>query len=696
MADQGVVVDDLLIELGCEELPPKALVTLASEFAKGVVAGLDKAGFGHGEATVYASPRRLAMVIPSVPQAQQAQESERRGPAVLAAFDADGNPTKAAQGFAASCGIEVSQLGRLTTDKGEWLVHREVQQGATLNDTLSGIADAALAGLPIPKRMRWGAGTAEFVRPVHWLVMLHGDAVVPGQVLGLSSGNRTRGHRFMSSGELTIPRPGDYPTLLRDRGSVLVSIDERRQAIKSGVAAVAAEIGGRAVINDDLLDEVTSLVEWPVPLVGGFDSRFLDVPAEALVSSMQGHQKCFPVVDGAGALMPYFVAVANIASRDPKMVRAGNERVIRPRLADAEFFWNQDKKKGLDTLRGGLTNMTFQVKLGSLADKSERVGRLAATIAEAIGGTVAHALRAAHLAKADLLSAMVFEFPELQGVMGRYYAEAESEAVEVSSAIEEQYLPRFAGDMLPAGKTGFALALADRLDTLVGIFSIGQKPTGNKDPYGLRRASLGVLRMLIESRHDLDLRDLIHKAESGLADKLDGKTVTDEVFDYVMDRLKVYYSDKGIDLDVIDAVMGVRATKPLDFDNRVRAVQAFRGTVAGQTLAAANKRIGNILKKSDIDAAQLRVDVALLSDPAELALWKAVEAVRADVTLDFDRGDYEAGLARLTPLKEPVDAFFDSVMVMAEDEALKLNRLGILRDLSNLFSGAAEFSRLQG
>lgn len=695
MAELNAAVADLLIELGSEELPPKALRKLSNEFCHGVVDELDKLGFAHGDATALASPRRLAVSIAGVAGAQQAREQERRGPAVTAAFDADGNPTKAALGFAASCGVEVGALQRMSTDKGEWLVHRQLVAGSTLDQALAGIVDTALGRLPIPKRMRWGAGTAEFVRPVHWLVLLHGDRVVPGEVLGLRSGNVSRGHRFMSAGDIIIANAGAYVDTLRDQGSVLVDMDVRKAAVRDGVVAVAAEVGGTAVVNEELLDEVSALVEWPVPLVGGFDVRYLDVPSEALVSSMQGHQKCFPVVDADGRLLAHFIAVANIDSKDPAMVRAGNERVIRPRLADAEFFWQQDLKAGLERLGDGLGAMTFQVKLGSLADKAARVAALAANIVDQAGGDVASARRAAMLAKADLLSAMVFEFPELQGVMGRYYAKAAGESDAVSKAIEEQYLPRFAGDDLPSGEIGFGLALADRLDTLVGIFAIGQKPTGNKDPFGLRRAALGVLRMLIEGRHDLDLAQLIRVAADSYPAQVDANAVVDDVFDYVMERLKVYYADEGIDVDVIDAVMGVRPSRPLDFDHRVRAVQAFRATDAGKTLAAANKRTSNILRKVDFDLDGLAVAPSAFVEEAEKRLADAVDAVRAPVASAFRDGDYASGLGRLAELRNPVDAFFDQVMVMADDETLKRNRLALLMELSRMFLGAGDFSRLQ-
>ncbi|MCP5141102.1 MAG: glycine--tRNA ligase subunit beta [Gammaproteobacteria bacterium] len=696
MAESTARIADLLIELGSEELPPKALASLSREFLNGVISGLDKLGFAHGDAEAFASPRRLAVRIAAVAFAQRASEQERRGPAVAAAFDADGNPSKAALGFAASCGVAVEALERLATDKGEWLVHRQIVGGSTLDESLAGVVEASLGALPIPKRMRWGAGTAEFVRPVHWLVMMHSDQVIPGTVLGLTSGNVSRGHRFMSVGDIVIGSVGDYVNTLRDQGFVIVDMAARKAAVRDGVIGIAAEVGGHALVDEDLLDEVTALVEWPVPLIGGFDRRFLELPHEAVISSMQGHQKCFPVVGDDGRLLPHFIAVSNLRSKNPAIVRAGNERVIRPRLTDAEFFWQQDLKVGLDKLGDGLGAMTFQAELGSLADKAARVGELAAGIVEQIGGDATEARRAARLAKADLLSAMVFEFPELQGVMGRYYARAAGEPASVSLAIEEQYLPRFAGDALPTGAIGFALALADRLDTLVGIFAIGQKPTGNKDPFGLRRAALGVLRMLIEGKRDLDLLALIGGSAAVLADKVDASGSVDEVFEYVIDRLKVYYADEGIDADVIDAVMGVRPTRPLDFDLRVRAVQAFRATDAGQTLAAANKRTSNILKKVDFDLADLAVDRGAFVEPAETALANAVDAVRGPVAEAFAAGDYEAGLARLADLREPVDAFFDGVMVMADDDALKRNRLALLMDLSRMFLGAGDFSRLQG
>ena len=685
---------DLLIEIGTEELPPKALLRLSRAFSDGVRKGLIQADLAFGEVHDYAAPRRLAVWIEAVAATQADREQIRRGPALAAAFDDEGNPTPGAQGFARSCGVGVEQLEKLETDKGAWLVHRVMERGRGTAELVPDIVDRALCQLPIPKRMRWGAGTAEFVRPVHWIVLLFGDEVIDAEILGVRSGRETRGHRFHHPAPIYIGEPAAYAPLLQTEGRVLADFAERREAIRGQVIEAGVAAGGRALIDEDLLDEVTALVEWPVAVVGDFETRFLEVPSEALISTMQDNQKYFPVVDAQGRLLPHFITISNIVSRDPAQVKAGNERVVRPRLTDAAFFWNQDRRQRLEARIDRLGTMVFQSRLGTLLDKQKRVARLAAHIAAALGADPRLAERAAMLAKCDLLTQMVFEFPELQGVMGRYYARHDGEPDEVAQAIDEQYRPRFAGDALPETATGQALAIADRLDTLVGIFAIGQPPTGDKDPFALRRAALGVLRILIEGGRDLDLAELLAAAAAGFPAALAAGTAVDGVFEFMMERLRAYYTDAGIAPDVFDAVRAQRPTRPLDFHARLHAVTEFRALPEAESLAAANKRIGNILRKTE-EAIPAAVAAERLVDAAERDLAKGLDELRGEVESAFDRGDYTTGLRRLAALREPVDRFFDNVMVMAEDAALRANRLALLLQLQSLFLRAADLSRLQ-
>ena len=568
---------DLLIEIGTEELPPKALYHLSLAFEQGIREGLEKVGLPSGALHRFATPRRLAVLVESLPARQADRPLERRGPALSAAFGPDGQPTRAAEGFARSCGVTVAELQQQETDKGAWLVHLSVEPGAATADLIPGIVLAALAGLPIPKRMRWGDRDDEFVRPVHWAVLLFGDEVIPATIMGVQTGRETRGHRFHHPQPIRIASPADYARQLASEGQVIADFGERRAAVRAQAEAVAADLRGVAVIKPELLDEVTALVEWPVALAGTFERRFLDVPAEALISTMQDHQRYFPVVDAHGRLLPHFITIANLESRDPAQVRAGNERVIRPRFSDAEFFWNQDRKQPLAARMEMLKHVVFQQRLGTLADKSTRVAALARFIAERGHGHPDWAERAARLAKCDLLTQMVQEFPELQGIMGRHYALRDHEAPEVAQAQEEQYLPRFAGDRLPATATGRALALAERLDTLTGIFAIGQAPSGAKDPFALRRAALGVLRILIEGPLDLDLLALLERAAAGFEPALRAGHVVETVFEFVMDRLRGYYLDQGVRPDTFEAVLDCRPTRPLDFDQRVRAVERVPG-----------------------------------------------------------------------------------------------------------------------
>jgi glycyl-tRNA synthetase beta chain len=710
---------DFLVEIGTEELPPKSLLALAEAFRDGVATGLDAAGLTHGAALAYATPRRLAVLVRRLLDQQPEQRLERRGPPVSAAFDATGKPTRAATSFAESCGVAVADLSRITEPKGPFLFCKVTRAGAKASALLPGIIQSALDALPVARRMRWGAGTAQFVRPVHWVVVLHGDDVVPCELFGIAAGRMTRGHRFHAPKPIALRSPGVYLASLERRGHVLADFELRRERIREGVVAAAKAGGGTTLIDPAVLDEVTALTEWPVPLVGRFEPRFLELPPEVLVATLQDHQRYFPVRASDGALAPLFVAVANIDSKDPAQVRAGNERVVRPRLADAAFFYDADRKAPLDSRRGALAAVTFQAKLGSLADKSARITALAVQIARTTGGNTTHAQRAAELAKCDLLTAMVGEFPELQGVMGRYYALKDGEADEVAAALAEQYLPRFAGDALPATGAGLAVAVADKLDTLVGIFAIGQKPTGAKDPYGLRRAALGVLRILIETGVSLDLRELIRVAlDSVVADLMRRDheervrlplavtakealavpdTLPNDIYDYMMERLRAWYleSHAGMTTEMFDAVLDTRPASPLDFDDRLRALAAFLKLPDAASLTAANKRIANILRKAG-EQPSPRVDPSLLTDPNERALAAGLEELRQDVERLVTARRYADALTKLAALRPAVDAFFDHVLVMAEDVRIRANRLALLAALQRLFLHMANLSRLPG
>jgi glycyl-tRNA synthetase beta chain len=652
----------------------------------------------HKAVEKFATPRRLAVRVRKLVERQPDRAIERRGPPLKAAFDAQGAPTQAALAFAKSCGVEVAALERLETPKGTWLVHRGTEAGAHTMSLLPGIAQASLDALPIARRMRWGAGEAQFVRPVHWVLMLFGREVVPCSILGVPSSNVTYGHRFMAPKPIRVGSPAAYLTTLHKRGRVLADIHERRETIRQGVITAASHVGGNAVISEDLLDEVTALVEWPVPLAGRFDERFLELPAEVPIATMQDHQRYFPVRDSGGALMPWFVTVANIESSDPAQIVAGNERVVRPRLSDAAFFYTTDRQQRLDARLDGLRRVTFQTQLGSLHDKTERVRALAQSVAAAIGGDTRLADRAAELAKCDLITSMVGEFPELQGLMGRYYALNDGEHAEVCEALREQYLPRFAGDELPATKTGMAVAIADKLDTIAGIYATGQKPTGTRDPFGLRRAALGLLRTSIERRLDLDLQSLIAQALAALPFAAPADCARD-VYDYVIERLRAYYveGDAGftVTTEMFDAVLATRPASPLDFDARLRALVEFLRLPEAQALAAANKRIANILRKAT-EPVRDHFDADRLVDPAEQILGEQVEAIARQVEPRFAARDYTEALKSLAVLRNAVDAFFDSVMVMADDAALRANRLALLKRMQELFMHAADLSRLPG
>jgi glycyl-tRNA synthetase beta chain len=686
---------DLLIELGTEELPPKALAKLSKAFHQGVEQGLKKAELNFDEIRPYATPRRLALVISKVQTRQEDRTIERRGPAVTSAFDEDGNPTKALMGFAKSCGVDVDDLETMKTDKGAWLVFKQQQEGAETAALLPEIIKQALNDLPIPKRMRWGDLPGEFVRPVHWLIVLLGDSVVPMELLGVKSDRLSAGHRFHHPQAIRISSPMTYAPQLETEGHVLVDFDSRKEAIEGQVKELAVQLRGEAVINPDLLDEVTGLVEWPVALAGNYDQRFLELPAEALISSMEGHQKYFAVRAENGDLLPHFITVSNIASQDPAQVVAGNERVILPRLSDAAFFWDTDRKKSLADYQPQLQTIVFQNKLGTVYDKSQRVAKLAAEIAKKIDGDAALAERAAMLAKCDLVTEMVGEFPDLQGIMGRYYARLDGENSEVAEALDEQYLPRFAGDNLPATRTGQAVSLAEKLDTLTGLFGIGQPPSGVKDPFALRRAALGALRIIIENELDLDLAELLQFATTTFDNKLTEKDVTEQVMQYFFDRLRGYALEQGSKADEFEAVLAVKPTRALDFMQRLKAVAAFRQLEQAESLAAGNKRIGNILRKNDAESEGLSVDSALLEEAAEKALAEKLVQAGQDLAPLSAKSDYTGVLNYLAGMRETIDAFFDQVMVMADDEAVRQNRLALLNQTRALFLGVADISCLQ-
>ena len=686
---------DFLVEIGTEEMPPRSLTRLASSFAAGLEAQLDDAGIDHGAVTHLATPRRLAVVIAALAARQPDRESERRGPPKRIAFDDAGKPTRALLAFAQSCGIAAEAVETLETPKGEWMVHRALVPGQRVDALLPDMVGSALKKLPIPRPMRWGDKDVEFVRPVHWVVMLYGREIVAGQVLGLEAGRHTRGHRFMSTGRIELAQASEYVRTLEAKGKVVVDIGERRERIRTQVVDAAADLGGEAVIDPALLDEVTALVEWPVAIAGRFEEKFLALPPEALVATLQGHQRYFPVTDPNGTLLPGFVTVSNIESQDIKQVRAGNETVVRPRLADAAFFYTTDQRQPLAARIEGLKGVVFQNKLGSVFDKCQRVSRISQHIASKIGADVKLAARAAELAKTDLVTEMVGEFPELQGIMGRYYARHDGEPEEVAEALPEQYLPRFAGDRLPATTTGRCLSVADKLDTLVAIFALGQRPSGTKDPFGLRRAALGTLRIVIECRLDLDLDELVEKAASLLPVEHERDPLRQEVYDYMMERLRAYYLEGSTDVtsEMFDAVLSQRPPRPLDFHQRIGALGEFMKLDAASSLTAANKRIANILRQADAQPGAT-VDPEVLTEPSERALYEAMLTVQEEIRPAVARGDYALALGSLAALRGSVDAFFDDVMVMAEDQALRTNRLALLGQLRELFLYTADLSRL--
>ncbi|WP_429946115.1 glycine--tRNA ligase subunit beta [Bibersteinia trehalosi] len=688
-----MTTQNFLAEIGTEELPPKALKKLATAFAENVEQELNQAGLAFEKVEWFAAPRRLAVKVLGLADAQPSKEIEKRGPAVSAAFDAEGKPTKAAEGWAKGCGITVEQAERIATDKGEWLVHRAVIEGQPTKNLLVDIIAKSLANLPIPKTMRWGDKSEQFVRPVHTVTLLFGAELIEGEILGVKSGRTIRGHRFLGEREFTIENADQYPKLLKDRGSVVADFNERKALILAKSQEKATALGGVADIEEDLLDEVTSLVEYPNVLTAKFEERFLAVPAEALVYTMKGDQKYFPIYSKDGKLLPHFIFVSNINPEDPSKIIEGNEKVVRPRLTDAEFFFKTDLKQKLEDQLPRLETVLFQQQLGTLRDKTARIEALAGEIAAQIGADQTKAKRAGLLSKCDLMTNMVFEFTDTQGVMGMHYARHDGEDEEVAVALNEQYMPRFAGDNLPNSLVACSVALADKFDTLTGIFGIGQAPKGSADPFALRRAALGSLRIMVEKNLPLDLTDLVAKSAQLFGDKLTNKNVVEDVVDFMLGRFRAWYESEGIAVDVIQAVLARRPTKPADFDARVRAVSHFRELDSAEALAAANKRVSNILAKADIAIGD--IDVSACVEPAEKALAEAVIALKSEVQPLIAQGDYTAVLDKLANLRQPVDSFFDSVMVNAEDQKLRQNRLAILSTLQGLFLQVADISLLQ-
>ena len=688
-----MTTQNFLVEIGTEELPPKALKTLATSFADNVEAELNQAGLTFDKIEWFAAPRRLAVKVLNLATQQPSKEIEKRGPAVSAAFDAEGKPTKAAEGWARGCGITVDQAERIATDKGEWLVYRAKIEGQPTKNLLNDIVANALAKLPIPKPMRWADKTVQFIRPVHTVTMLLGDELIEGEILGVASARTIRGHRFLGEKEFEIQHADQYPQLLREKGSVVADFNERKAEILAKSQAKATALGGVADIEESLLEEVTSLVEYPNVLAAKFEERFLAVPAEALVYTMKGDQKYFPIYDKDGKLLPHFIFVSNINPEDPTAIIEGNEKVVRPRLTDAEFFFKTDLKQKLVDRLPRLETVLFQQQLGTLKDKTDRIEQLAGEIAKQIGADEAKAKRAGLLSKCDLMTNMVFEFTDTQGVMGMHYARHDGEDEEVAVALNEQYMPRFAGDELPKSLVASAVALADKFDTLTGIFGIGQAPKGSADPFALRRAALGALRIIVEKNLPLDLEDLVKKSAALFGDKLTNQNVVADVVDFMLGRFRAWYQDEGIAVDVIQAVLARRPTRPADFDARVRAVSHFRTLDSAEALAAANKRVANILAKAEGNIGA--IDVALCVEPAEQVLAQSVLSLAKEVQPLIAQGEYTAVLDKLAGLRQPVDNFFDNVMVNAEDAKLRQNRLAILNTLQGLFLQVADISLLQ-
>ena len=693
----------ILFELGCEELPPKSLKPLRDALQASITEQLNEADITFDSIKAFAAPRRLALQIQGISDKQPDRSEQKRGPAIKAAFDADGNPTRAAMGFAKGLGIEASELITINTDKGDYVGYEQVIHGQATTELLPAIFQTALDNLPIAKRMRSGASRNEFVRPVQWAVLMQNDAVIDATIQGHQTGNQTRGHRFHSPDYHEIAHANDYEQLL-DGLKVVADFDKRQMLIKNQVKALADEVNSDAIVPQDLLDEVTALVDFPIALRANFEARFLQVPQEALISTMQADQKYFCLTDKAGKLQPYFIFITNIESKDPNQIIEGNEKVVRPRLADAEFFFLQDQKQPLFALTESLKTRVFQDKLGTIWEKSERIAKLAAFIATLMQQqgrdiNVDETVRAAILSKADLASSLVGEYPELQGIAGTYYARLNDEPEAVAASLQEQYLPKFSGDVLPQTPIGICLALADRLDTLVGIFAIDQAPTGSKDPFSLRRSAIGILRILIEKQLPINLVALVEQAIKGYSTSEGSKiakmgdTFT-QVMAFLNSRYRAMYTEQGVSVDTIQAVQAINPHMPLDFDQRIRAVQTFSELPQAEKLADSNKRVANILAKSEVSVADT-VDEALLSEPAEQALYQAIQQAQTAVKPLLETADYTQVLQTLVSLDAPLSDFFADVMVNSEDAALKNNRLALLKQVRALFLTVADISELQ-
>lgn len=685
-------VENLLVEIGTEELPPKSLAKLAVAFKDNVKTIFTDNEFAFSEVNWYASPRRLAVVVEGLAEFQADKNIEKRGPAVSAAFDESGEPTKAAQGWARSNGIEVSDAERLKTDKGEWLLFKADVKGQAISILVAELVEKALKSLPIPKVMRWGDKTTQFIRPIHTVTMLYGADLIAGSVLGISSARLINGHRFHCDAPFELDCADNYLSEL-EAHYVLADHNRRKARVLKQVKAAAEMEGAIADINDDLLDEVTSLVEWPVALVANFEDSFLAVPKEALIYTMKDDQKYFPLLDKDGQLKSKFVFVTNIESKNPQTIISGNEKVIRPRLADAEFFFDTDKKQTLESRLPSLKSILFQKQLGTVYEKSQRIASVAESIAGLLKADKQAAYRAGLLCKTDLMTNMVMEFPDVQGVMGMHYARIDGEPELVALAQNEQYMPRFAGDILPTSDVSVCVALADKIDTLVGIFGIGQIPKGDKDPFALRRASIGILRIIVEKNLPLDLIDLVENSINTFGDKISSEGLKDKVIDFVLTRFKAWYAEQGVAPGVVQAVAVNRPTRPADFAARVEAVKSFKTLESADALAAANKRVANILSKN-AKGLQLAFNKDLLVEPAEIELAAALESIQTRIQPLLSQSDYNGALVMLAELREPIDAFFENVMVMAEDETIKTNRLSLLSQLRELFLCCADIAVL--
>lgn len=691
---------DCLFEIHTEELPPKAQMKLSAALRQALMERFSKENIAFDAMKAFATPRRLALLIEKLADAQPDQVIERKGPALAAAFDQSGQPTKACEGFARSCGVSVADLTQVKTEQGAWMVCRQAVKGKSIMELLPALLEQAVSTLPIAKRMRWGSEDVEFARPVHSVVLLYGKKIVPATMLGCKASNVTSGHRFMADKKIKLTSAGEYEAVLMKQGKVMADFAKRRELISQQVEASVNETVGKkaqALLSEDLLDEVTGLVEYPVALCGQFDEAFLRVPKEVLISAMQDHQRYFPVVNQQQALLPYFVTISNIKSKKPQQVIHGNERVLRARLSDAKFFFDTDKQEKLFARVAMLKDIVYQAKLGTLHDKAERLAKLSAFIATKLGMNKAHAERAGLLAKADLLTNMVGEFPELQGVMGEYYARHDGENEEVALALREQYLPRFAGDAVPESKLGAVLALADKLDLLAGSFGINQIPTGDKDPYGLRRAALGVVRILVALGMELDLRSVLKEAVNGYHDtvKFENQDAVGAMLNFIRERMRAWYLEQNIAPDVFSAVVTLDVTSLHDFHQRVLAVQAFKNRQEAESLAAANKRVSNILAKYQETLQSQVINPAYFDEAVEKELARQLELIQGEVTSLSQAGQYNEVLLRLASLRKPVDDFFDKVMVMTDDKPRRENRILLLTRLRNLFLQVADIALLQ-